>query len=77
MSSLFDKVQKQTNVKKEDIVALAKRIQGIDLKNESNLRKIIHDVAKLAGREVSKEKENKIVDAVKGGEVPKDLNSLL
>lgn len=77
MSSLFDKVQQQTNVKKEDIVALAKRIQGVDLKNEQNLRKIIHDVAKLAGREVSKDKENKIVDAVKGGQVPKDIKSML
>lgn len=77
MSSIFDRVEKKTNVKKEDIVALAKQIQGIDLKNESNLRKIIHDVARLAGRDVSKEKENKIVEAVQGGNVPKSIDKLV
>ena len=57
---IFDKVEEKTNVKREDIISLAKSIQGKDMNNERNLRKLIQDVAKLAGKKVSKEKEEKI-----------------
>ena len=57
---IFDKVEEKTNVKREDIINLAKSIQGKDMNNERNLRKLIQDVAKLAGKTVSKEKEEKI-----------------
>lgn len=63
--SLFDKVEKKTNVKKDDILKLAKKIQGKDLNDEKMLRSLIKDVAKLAGKDVSKEKEDKIIKAVK------------
>ena len=59
--NLFDKVEKKTNVKKEDIINLAKSIQGQDLSDERNLRNLIKKVALLAGKEVSKEKEESIV----------------
>ena len=62
---IFDKVEEKTNVKREDIISLAKSIQGKDMNNEKNLRKLIQDVAKLAGKTVSKEKEEKIIKAVK------------
>ena len=72
--SIFEKVESKTNVKKEDIVRLAKSITGQDLNNEKNLRKLIKDVAKLAGKEVSKEKEEKIIQKDK---IPKDLKNIL
>jgi hypothetical protein len=53
--NLFDKIEKKTNVKKEDIINLAKSIQSTDLKDEKNLRRIIKEVGKMAGKEVSKE----------------------
>ena len=34
--SIFDKVEKKTNVKKEDILKLAKSISGKDLNDENN-----------------------------------------
>ena len=58
---IFTKVEAKTKVKKEDIISLAKSIQNKNLKDENELRKIINDVAKLAGKEVSKERENKII----------------
>ena len=72
--SIFEKVESKTNVKKDDIVKLAKSISGKDLNDERNLRKLIKDVARLAGKEVSKEKEDKIVSAVVNDQVPKDIN---
>ena len=56
---------------------LAKSIQGKNLKDEDNLRKLIKDIAKMAGKEVSKEKEQKIIDAVKKDKVPKNLDKFV
>ena len=75
--NLFDKIEKKTNVKKEDIIKLAKSIQSTDLKDEKNLRKIIKEVGKMAGKEVSKEKEEKIIEAVKKDKVPKKFDNVL
>lgn len=74
---IFDKVEEKTNVKREDIINLAKSIQGKDMNNERNLRKLIQDVAKLAGKTVSKEKEEKIIKAVKKNQVKDGLNKML
>ena len=73
-NNIFDKVEKKTNVKKEDILTLARSLQNKNLKDEEELRKIIKDVAKLAGREVSKEREEKIIDAIIKDKIPKNLD---
>jgi len=75
--SIFDKVEKKTNVKKQDILKLAKSISGKDLNDERVLRSLIKDVAKLANKPVSKEKEEKIINAVKKDKVPKNINKMI
>ena len=75
--NIFDRVEKKTKVKKEDILKLAKKISGRDLSDEDNLRTLIKDVAKLAGKEVSKEKEEKIISAVKKDKIPKKMDDLI
>ena len=76
-NGFFDRVEKKTNVKKEDILSLAKSIQHKDLSDESEIRKLIGDIGELAGREVSKEKEEKIIEAVKQDKVPKKFDNVL
>ena len=76
-NNIFDKVEKKTKVKKEDILSLARSIQNKNLKDEDELRKIIKDVAKLAGKEVSKEREEKIIDAIIKDKIPKNLDKIL
>ncbi len=75
--SIFDRVEAKTKVKKEDIIALAKSVSNQDLNDEKNLRNLIKEVAKLAGKDVSKEKEESIVKAVKKDKVPKDFKNIL
>ena len=70
---LLQDISKKTNVKAEDIISLANSIQSKDLKNEKNLRDLIKEVSKLAGRSVSKDKEDKIIAMVKSDKIPKDL----
>ena len=74
---IFDKVEEKTNVSREDIISLAKSIQGIDMNDEKNLRKLIKDVAKLARKNVSNEKEDKIIKAVKKDTVKDDLSKMI
>ena len=75
--NIFDRVEKKTKVKKEDILKLAKKISGQDLSDEDNLRTLIKDVAKLAGKEPTKETEEKIISAVKKDKIPKKMDDLI
>jgi hypothetical protein len=75
--SFFNRVEKKTNVNKNTILELAKKLQDSDLKNEGTLREVIHELSVMTGREVSKEKENKIIEAVVNDNVPKDIDKLI
>lgn len=75
--TIFSKVEEKTNVKKEDIIKLAKQASNQDLSDEKNIRKLIKEVAKLAGKDVSKEKEEKILNAIQKDKIPKDLKNVL
>ena len=75
--SFFNRVEKKTNVNKNTILELAKKLQDSDLKNEDTLREVIHELSMMTGKEVSKEKENKIIEAVINDNVPKDIDKLI
>ena len=42
-------------------------------KDEKELRKLIKNVAALAGKDVSKEREEKIIDAIIKDKIPKNI----
>ncbi len=75
--SFFKKVENKTNVDRETILSLAKKLQGSNMKNEETLKEVIQDISKITGREVSPEKEKKIIDTVINDGVPKDINKYL
>ena len=60
-NSFFSKVEKKTNVSKDTILSLAKKLQETNLKNEGSLREVIQTLSRLTGRNVTKEQEDKIV----------------
>lgn len=70
---LFERIEKKTNVSKDTIIRLAKELQEGDIKNENTLRNIIGEISEFTGKEVSKEKEDKIVNMVISDKVPKDI----
>lgn len=74
--NFFKKVENKTNVNKETILALAKKLQDSDMKNEDTLREVVKDISNLTGKEVSKEKEDKIVNAIIQDKVPKDIDKM-
>lgn len=75
--SFFNKIEKKTKVNKETILSLAQKLQENDMKNEGTLREVINELSKMTGREVSKEKQDKIIEAVINDKVPKDIDKML
>ena len=71
--NLFNRITEKTNVDKDTIIGLARKLQEGDFKNKDTLREIIHEVSDITGKEVSEEKENKIIDMIINDKVPKDL----
>ncbi|MBR3898520.1 MAG: stage VI sporulation protein F [Bacilli bacterium] len=75
--SFFNRVEQKTNVNKETILTLAQKLQQNDMKNEGTLREVIEELSKMTGREVSKEKQDKIIQAVINDQVPKDIDKMI
>ena len=71
---LFDKIEKKTKVGKDTIIKLARELQDGDFKNENTLRNIISEISTITGKEVTKEKEDKIINMVINDKVPKDID---
>lgn len=72
--SFFKRIEEKTNVDKQTILNLATKLQQNDMKNEGTLREVIQELSKMTGKSVSKEKENKIIDAVINDKVPKTID---
>ena len=74
--SLFNRIEKKTNIKKETILSLADKLKQNNLKDEKSIREIIQEISHLTGKEVSKEKENKIIEAIINDKVPKNIDKM-
>ena len=75
--SFYKKVERKTNVNKETILSLAKKLQGDNLKDESKLRDLIHEIGSITGKDVPKEQEDKIIKAIVNDKVPKNLDNIV
>ena len=75
-SSFMDQVQQKTNVKPNDLLKLANSVSHANLQDEATLRQLIHQVAQLANKPISKEKEDQIVQAIINNNMPSDFASL-
>ena len=75
--SFFNRVKKKTNVDKDTILGLAKKLQQNDLKDEGTLREVIQTLSQMTGKEVTKEQEEKIINSVVNDKVPKDIDKLI
>ena len=74
--SFFKRVENKTNVDKNTILSLAKKIQDGNMKDEKTLREVVSEISNLTGREVSKEKEDKIINTIINDNVPKDIDKM-
>lgn len=75
--NFFKRVEKKTNVDKNTILDLANKLQKSNMKDEKVLREVIGDLSKMTGREVSKEKEQKIIETILNDKVPTNLDKMI
>ena len=74
--SFFKKVQDKTNIDKGTIMSLASKLQSSDMKDEKVLRELVQEIGGLTGKNVPKEKEDKIVGAILKDNVP-DIDKMI
>ena len=74
--NLFNRVEQKTNINKNTILELANKLQKNNLKDEKTLKEIIKELSTLTGKNVSKEKEDKIIEAIKNDKVPKNIDNM-
>ena len=72
--NLFIRIESMTHVNKDTIIALARKLQDGDFKNENTIKEIIGELSAITGKEVSEEKERKIIDMIVNDKVPKDID---
>ena len=75
--NFFKRIEKKTNVNKNTILDLADKLQKSNMKDEKVLREVIGDLSKMTGREVSKEKEQKIIETILNDKVPNNLDKMI
>ena len=75
--SFFEKIEAKTKVNKDTIIGLAKKLQEGNFKNENTLKEIIKEISDITGKEVSEEKENKIIEMIINDKVPKDMDKYI
>lgn len=68
--SLFKKIEDKSGVNKDTILSLANKLQNSNMKDESVLRDLVKEIGNLTGKDVSKEKEDKIVSTILNDKVP-------
>ena len=72
----FDKVEKKTNVDKDTILSLAKKLQNGNMKDEGTIREVISTLCSMTGKSISKEREDKIISTIVKDKVPDNVDKL-
>ena len=74
--NFFKKVEKKTNVDKNTIMDLANKLQRNNMKDEKTIREVIRSISDLTGKQISKEKEEKIITTILKDKVPDNVDKM-
>lgn len=74
--NLFNRIEKKTNVNKETILNLADKLKGDNMKDEKSIREVIQELCKITGKDISKEKEDKIISTIINNQVPQNVEKM-
>ena len=72
--NFFKKVENKTNVDKDTILSLASKLQNGNMKDEATLKEVIGSLSQITGKNVTKEQEEKIINAVINDKVPTNID---
>lgn len=74
--SFFKKVEKKTNVSKNTILSLANKLQDGNMKDEKTLSEVVDEIATMTGKNISKEKKEKIINTIMKDKVPDNVDKM-
>lgn len=74
--SFFKKVENKTNVDKDTIISLAQKLQDSNMHDETTIRNLVKEISNLTGKEVPKEKEDKIVNTILKDNIPPNIDTM-
>ena len=74
--SFFKKVEKKTNVSKDTILSLANKLQDGNMKDEKTLSEVVDEIATMTGKNISKEKKEKIINIIMKDKVPDNVDKM-
>ena len=75
--SFFKKVENKTNVDKDTILSLAQKLQDSNMHDETTIRNLVKEISNLTGKEVPKEKEDKIVNTILKDNIPQNIDTMI
>ena len=74
--SFFKKVEKKTNVSKDTILSLANKLQDGNMKDEKTLSEVVDEIATMTAKNISKEKNEKIINTIMKDKVPDNVDKM-
>ena len=74
--SFFKRVEKKTNVSKDTILSLANKLQDGNMKDEKTLGEVVDEIAAMTGKNISKEKKEKIINTIIKDKVPEKVDKM-
>nr|WP_245345317.1 stage VI sporulation protein F [Halobacillus andaensis] len=69
-------MQNKANINPEDVYQVADSVKNADFSDEKVVRRLVRQLARVANKPVSKQKEDKIVEAIVNQNIPLDMNTL-
>lgn len=73
---IFDKLKNNAGIDSGDVYKIADSVKNADFSDENTVRNLIRNLARLANKPISKEKEDKIVQSITQNKMPTDMQSL-
>ncbi|CCY07210.1 bH1641 protein [Coprobacillus sp. CAG:698] len=67
----------ENNINPEDVFKLVDKVKTMDLKNEDNIRDVIHEVSKIDNKPIDAEKENALVKKILSDGLNEDLINMI
>ena len=75
--SFFKRVEKKTNVSKDTILSLANKLQDGNMKDEKTLGEVVDEIAAMTGKNITKEKKEKIINTIIKDKVPENVDKMV
>nr|WP_272505971.1 stage VI sporulation protein F [Natronobacillus azotifigens] len=73
---MFEQIQSKSNISAEEIIKVANSVQNADFTDEATVRSLVRQLANMANKPISPEKEDKLVQSITKNKMPKDISTL-